>query len=77
MYWTSEGAASFTTTAANGNVELNQASDVDGILSVTTNGTGTTSVTNLTDAIDLGTINFAVSLTIGSSGAIADADDAS
>ncbi len=65
------GAAQFTTTAANGSVILDQASDFDGALIVTTNGTGSTSVTNLTDAIDLGTITTA-QLTIGSAGAITD-----
>ena len=45
--------ASFTTTAANGNVVLDQASDIDGALSITTHGTGTSSVTNLTDGSNL------------------------
>ncbi|MBL3526510.1 MAG: filamentous hemagglutinin N-terminal domain-containing protein, partial [gamma proteobacterium endosymbiont of Lamellibrachia anaximandri] len=65
------GDTQFTTTAANGSVTLDQASDIDGTLIVTTNGTGTTSVTNLTDAIDLGTITTA-QLTIGAAGAITD-----
>ncbi|MBL3589273.1 MAG: filamentous hemagglutinin N-terminal domain-containing protein [gamma proteobacterium endosymbiont of Lamellibrachia anaximandri] len=65
------GDAQFTTTAANGSVTLDQASDIDGVLIVTTDGTGTTSVTNLTDAIDLGTITT-VQLTIGAAGAISD-----
>ena len=61
--------ASFTTTAANGNVALDQASDIDGALSITTHGTGTSSVTNLTDAIELGTITSA-QLTVGAAGDI-------
>ncbi|RRS31625.1 MAG: hypothetical protein OI74_13335, partial [Gammaproteobacteria bacterium (ex Lamellibrachia satsuma)] len=65
------GDAQFTTTAANGSVTLDQASDIDGALIVTTDGTGTTSVTNLTDAIDLGTITTA-QLTIGAAGTIID-----
>ncbi|WP_218649971.1 beta strand repeat-containing protein [endosymbiont of Lamellibrachia barhami] len=65
------GDAQFTTTAANGSVTLDQASDIDGALIVTTDGTGTTSVTNLTDAIDLGTINTA-QLAIGAAGTITD-----
>ncbi|MEJ1436981.1 MAG: filamentous hemagglutinin N-terminal domain-containing protein [Candidatus Sedimenticola sp. (ex Thyasira tokunagai)] len=65
------GAASFTTTALNGSVTLDQASDIDGALSVTTNGTGTTSVTGLTDAIELGTVTTA-SLTVSADGNITD-----
>ena len=61
--------ASFTTTAANGNVALDQASDIDGALSITTHGTGTSSVTNLTGAIELGTITSA-QLTVGAAGDI-------
>ena len=61
--------ASFTTTAANGNVVLDQASDIDGALSITTHGTGTSSVTNLTDAIELGTITSA-QLTVAAGGDI-------
>ena len=61
--------ASFTTTAANGNVVLDQASDIDGALSIATHGTGTSSVTNLTDAIELGTVSSAA-LTIEADGAI-------
>ncbi|MEJ1355336.1 MAG: filamentous hemagglutinin N-terminal domain-containing protein [Candidatus Sedimenticola sp. (ex Thyasira tokunagai)] len=65
------GAASFTTTALNGSVTLDQASDIDGALSVTTNGTGTTSVTGLTDAIELGTVTTA-SLIVSADGNITD-----
>ena len=61
------GAASFTTVGANGNIALDQASDIDGVLSVTTHGTGTTSVTNLTGSIDLGEITTA-ELTIDARG---------
>ena len=61
--------ASFTTTAANGNVVLDQASDIDGALSIATHGTGTSSVINLTDAIELGTVSSAA-LTIEADGAI-------
>ena len=61
--------ASFTTTAANGNIGLDQASDIDGALSITTHGTGTSSVTNLTDAIELGAITSS-QLTIGAAGDI-------
>ena len=60
-----------TTTAGNGNVVLDQASDFDGVLSVTTDGTGTTSISNLTDSIDLGTITTA-QLALGAAGAITD-----
>ena len=62
---------SLTTTASNGNVVLDQASDFDGALSVTTDGTGTTSVTNLTDSIELGTITTA-QLALSAAGAITD-----
>ena len=65
------GAAIFTTTASNGNVELDQASDVDGTLGTTTNGSGIVSITNLTDAIDIGSIST-TALTLGSAGAITD-----
>jgi hypothetical protein len=65
------GTASFTTTGGNGNVVLSQASDIDGALSVTTHGTGTTSVTNFTNGINLGTISTSA-LTVGSGGAITD-----
>ncbi|MBL3529735.1 MAG: hypothetical protein JMN29_18890, partial [gamma proteobacterium endosymbiont of Lamellibrachia anaximandri] len=65
------GTAQFTTTAANGSVTLDQASDIDGTLGVTTDGTGTTSVTNLAGPIDLGAITTA-QLTIGAAGAIID-----
>jgi hypothetical protein len=61
--------ASFTTTAANGNVVLDQASDIDGALSIATHGTGISSVTNLTDAIELGAVTSA-GLTIEADGAI-------
>ena len=61
--------ASFTTTAANGNLVLDQASDIDGAFSIATHGTGTSSVTNLTDAIELGTVSSA-GLTIEADGAI-------
>ena len=61
--------ASFTTTSGNGNVALDQAIDIDGALSISTHGSGTASVTNLTDDIDLGPITSA-SLTIESGGAI-------
>ena len=50
---------------------LDQASDFDGALSVTTDGTGTTSVTNLTDSIELGTITTA-QLALSAAGAITD-----
>jgi hypothetical protein len=62
---------SLTTTAGNGNVVLNQASDFDGALSVTTDGTGTTSISNLTDSIELGTITTA-QLALSATGAITD-----
>ncbi|HAF57991.1 MAG TPA: hypothetical protein DCL00_00205 [Opitutae bacterium] len=68
--------ASFTTTAANGNVALSQASDIDGALSIATHGTGTTSVTNLTDAIELGTVSSA-GLTVEADGAITQSGAAS
>ena len=61
------GNAGFTTTSANGGVSLDQASDIDGVLSVTTHGTGATSVTNLTGSIELGTITTA-GLTIDARG---------
>jgi hypothetical protein len=61
--------ASFATTAANGNVVLDQASDIDGALSLSTHGTGTSSVTNLTDAIEFGTVSSAT-LTVEADGAI-------
>ena len=61
--------ATFTTTAANGNVVLDQASDIDGTLSLTTHGTGTTSVINLTDTIELGAVTSA-GITIEADGAI-------
>ena len=61
--------ASFSTTAANGNVVLDQASDIDGALSLSTHGTGTSSVTSLTDAIELGTVSSAA-LTVEADGAI-------
>ena len=60
-----------TTTAGNGNVVLDQASDFDGVLSVTTDGTGTTSISNLTDSIELGTITTA-QLALSAAGAITD-----
>ena len=50
-------------------LSLDQASDIDGALSITTHGTGTSSVTNLTDAIELGTITSA-QLTLGAAGDI-------
>ncbi|MDB3958413.1 hypothetical protein N9408_05845, partial [Opitutales bacterium] len=62
-------AASFATTAVNGNVVLNQASDIDGALSLSTHGTGTASVINLTDAIELGAVTSAA-LTVEADGAI-------
>ncbi|MBL3529611.1 MAG: hypothetical protein JMN29_18255, partial [gamma proteobacterium endosymbiont of Lamellibrachia anaximandri] len=65
------GDAQLTTTAANGSVTLDQASDINGTLGVTTDGTGTTSVTNLAGPIDLGAITTA-QLTIGAAGAITD-----
>jgi hypothetical protein len=63
--------ASLTTTGNNGNVVLDQASDFDGALSIVTDGTGTTSITNLTDSIELGTITTA-QLVLTAAGAIAD-----
>ena len=68
--------ASFTTTAANGNVALSQASDIDGALSIATHGTGITSVTNLTDAIELGTVS-STGLTVEADGAITQSGAAS
>jgi len=62
---------SLTTTANNGNVVLDQASDFDGALSVVTDGTGTTSITKLTDSIELGTITTA-QLALTAAGAITD-----
>jgi len=61
--------ASLATTAANANLVLDQASDIDGALSITTHGTGTASVTNLTDAIELGMVSSA-GLTVEADGAI-------
>ena len=56
-----------TTNLNSGSVSLDQASDIDGALTVATDGTGTTTVTNLTGSIDLGTITTS-SLTIDARG---------
>ncbi len=55
------GDAMFTTTAGGGSVWLDQANNIEGLLSSSTNGTGITYVVNLTDTndgiVNLGSIN--------------------
>ncbi|MES9899268.1 MAG: filamentous hemagglutinin N-terminal domain-containing protein [Sedimenticola sp.] len=65
------GTATFTTTANDGSVDLGSASDIDGALSITTDGSGTASVTNLTGGIELGTVTTAA-LTVSAAGDITD-----
>ena len=61
------GNVLLTTNTSDGSVFLDQASDIDGVLTVTTDGMGTTTVTNLTGSIDLGAITTA-GLTIDARG---------
>ena len=66
------GTSSFTTTAGNAAITLNDASSYTGAVSLATNGTGNATLTGVTGALDLGTVTVGGNLVTSSVGALTD-----
>src|SRR5574341_100173 len=66
------GTSSFTTTAGNASITLNNASSYTGAVNLATNGTGDATLTGVTGAFDLGTVTVGGNLVVSSAGAITD-----
>src|SRR5260221_59534 len=66
------GTSSFTTTAGNAAITLDNASGYTGTVRLATNGTGNATLTGVTTALDLGTSTIGGNAVVSSAGAITD-----
>src|SRR5260221_431076 len=66
------GTSSFTTTAGNAAITLDNPSSYTGAVTLATNGTGNATLTGVTTALDLGTSTIGGNAVVSSAGAITD-----
>src|SRR5260221_13426637 len=66
------GTSSFTTTAGNAAITLDNASSYTGAVSLAPNGTGNATLAGVTTALDLGTVTVGGNLVASSAGAMTD-----